>query len=278
MTDLKQKPILLVDDEVLIGMATKNNLSRFGYTVVTATRGDQAIEFVQQCPDCGLVLMDIDLGREMNGIDASREILKSQEMPIVFVSSHTEPEIVSLTEAVTSYGYIVKSSSPTVYDASIKMAYKLFTQKRQTEAFDRYLKTALANASEPIFISEGNGNVVYYNKAFLEIQGLSHEDAVITELAEFPKTTTVFSDTGQRLSVDNWASTRPLRGESGENVVFYVYNHSIKTVLINEYPYAPIFDDHRRIIGSYVKIGKPVANPDLEVLASIERAIGEQME
>ncbi len=54
-------------------------------------------------------------------------------MPIVFLSSHMEPEIVEKTEKITSNGYVVKSSSITVLDASIKMAFKLFDANLKIE-------------------------------------------------------------------------------------------------------------------------------------------------
>ncbi len=270
MLQLKEKSILLVEDEGIIGLATKADLEQFGYRIVLALSGEEAIGIAGESMDIDLVLMDIDLGNGLNGISTSRQILEIRDIPIVFVSSHTEPDIVSSTEAITSYGYIVKSSSLTVYDASIKMAYRLFTEKRKTEAFDRYLKTALENASEPIFISDKNGDVIYFNKAYLQIQGLSKPEECETELAKVSRSMEVFSDKGEQLDSGSWASTRPLRGEYGTDVVFYVYNYAIDKVLVNYYTYAPIFDDHRNIIGSYVKIGKTVEEPDPKDLERIE--------
>jgi CheY-like chemotaxis protein len=270
MMKLKEKSILLVEDEGLIGLATKADLERFGYRIILAMGGEGAIENISENSDIALVLMDIDLGNGMDGISASRRILQIRDVPIVFVSSHTEPSIVSSTEAITSYGYIVKSSSLTVYDASIKMAYRLFTEKRKTEAFDRYLKTALENASEPIFISDINGNVIYFNKAYLRIQGLSEPEECETRLAKISRTVEIFSDRGEHLDSGSWASTRGLKGEYGTDVLFYVYNYAVDRVLVNQYTFAPVLDDHRSIIGSYVKIGREVEEPDPTVLGRIE--------
>ncbi len=70
--------------------------------------------------------MDIDLGRGMKGTEAAETILKAKDIPLAFLSSHTEPEIVNTTEGITSYGYIVKNSGNTVLLASIKMAFRLY--------------------------------------------------------------------------------------------------------------------------------------------------------
>lgn len=274
MQKLKEKSIVLVEDEGLIGLATKRELEKLGYRVVLAMGGERAAEIIGTESEVALVLMDIDLGSGMDGIQAARRILKIRDVPIVFVSSHTEPDIISSTEEVTSYGYIVKSSSMTVYDASIKMAYKLFTEKKRTEAFDRYLKTALENASEPIFISDEKGDVVYFNRAYLAVQGLSDPAECETRLEAISRTVEIFSDNGEHLDPGSWASTRALKGETGTDTVFYVYNYAVGAVLVNRYTYAPIFDDHRNIIGSYVKIGPPVEKPDPAVLKSIEVRLG----
>lgn len=118
--------ILLVEDEAVIAMSEKMELEKFGYAVRTVTTGEKAVEAVKTTTDIDLILMDINLGNGIDGTQAAEIILKSREIPVVFLSSHTDPAIVGKMEKITSYGYVVKSSSITVLDASIKMALKLF--------------------------------------------------------------------------------------------------------------------------------------------------------
>ncbi|TVR68107.1 MAG: PAS domain S-box protein, partial [Spirochaetaceae bacterium] len=134
------RTILLVEDEALIAMAEKMILERAGYSVVTAGTGERALEIVgnghhsdQGAPGdrtVDLILMDIDLGPGMRGTEAAALILAERELPVVFLSSHTEREVVAETEGITSYGYIVKNSGETVLLASIKMAFRLFETRR----------------------------------------------------------------------------------------------------------------------------------------------------
>ena len=131
----KSKTLLLVEDEAIIAMDEARQLGIEGYTVVQAYSGSEAIEIVgRKGEDIDLILMDIDLGRGMDGTDAAREILKDHDIPVVFLSSHTERDIVEKTEAITSYGYVVKNTGITVLDASIKMAFKLFEAHRGIRA------------------------------------------------------------------------------------------------------------------------------------------------
>jgi CheY-like chemotaxis protein len=116
------KNILLVEDEALIAMAEQVRLEQYGYRVTTVGTGEKAIETIKANAPVDLILMDVNLGMGIDGTDAARAILGVRDIPIVFLSSHTEPEIVEKTEKITSYGYVVKSSSTTVLDMQLRFS------------------------------------------------------------------------------------------------------------------------------------------------------------
>jgi len=87
------KTILLVEDEALIAMAEKNVLESAGYTVTVAHTGEKALQIVSNSYTPDLVLMDIDLGRGIDGTETGERILAEKSVPIVFLSSQTDPEI-----------------------------------------------------------------------------------------------------------------------------------------------------------------------------------------
>ena len=145
MKDGEKKLLLLVEDEVLIALNEKMSLEKYGYSVITVTNGGEAIETVKATPEIDLILMDIDLGNGADGTNIAEIILKEHEIPIVFLSSHTEPEIVAKTEKITSYGYVVKDSNITVLDTSIKMAFKLFSAKKEIHQQNMLIKAGNEN-------------------------------------------------------------------------------------------------------------------------------------
>ncbi|MFP4563955.1 MAG: PAS domain S-box protein [Spirochaetia bacterium] len=137
------KKILLVEDEALIAMNEAAILTETGYKVITAYNAQKAVDAVRK-EEIDLVLMDIDLGRgRMDGTEAAQIILEEKDVPIVFLSSHTEPEVVEKTEGITSYGYIVKNSGETVLLASIKMAFRLYDAHMELKRQKEHLNTAL---------------------------------------------------------------------------------------------------------------------------------------
>jgi PAS domain S-box-containing protein len=155
------KNILLVEDQVLIAMAQSMELKNHGYRVIHALNGEKAIETVKKNPlSFDLILMDVDLGDGMDGTQAAREILRENNIPVVFLSSHTEKNIVEKTEKITSYGYVVKDSGITVLDASIKMAFRLFETRQKLEDRSREVLEA-GKLNQQVIDSAGEGIIVY---------------------------------------------------------------------------------------------------------------------
>ncbi|MGE5457693.1 MAG: PAS domain S-box protein [Methanococcaceae archaeon] len=134
------KTILLVEDEAIIALMENRWLTQEGFSVLHVLSGEKAIETVRSAPgSIDLILMDIDLGAGIDGTTAASEILKDFDLPLLFVSSHTEKEIVERTEKITSYGYVVKGSSNTVLLASIKMAFKLYEAHQELKSNQKIL-------------------------------------------------------------------------------------------------------------------------------------------
>ena len=85
---MKQK-ILVVDDEPQIRKQLKIGLGGYGYDVITATNGDEAIMLTsQQSPD--MVILDISLGSEPDGIEVCRRIREWSQVPVIMLSVHDE--------------------------------------------------------------------------------------------------------------------------------------------------------------------------------------------
>ena len=181
------KTILLVDDEAIIAAGEARLLRDEGYAVLVATSAKKAIETVNSGPDAvDLILMDIDLGKGMDGARAAQEILKEHDIPIVFLSSHTEKEIVEKTEKITSYGYVVKDSGITVLSASIRMAFKLHEAREELERHEEALRESrerFSNAFEyaaiGMALASPEGRWLKVNRQLCGILGYSEEEMLV---------------------------------------------------------------------------------------------------
>lgn len=132
------RKLLLVEDQAVLALAESQTLGKHGYEVITVYSGEAAVKAVELDPEVSLILMDIDLGTGIDGTEAARRILEKQEIPIVFLTNHSEKEYVDRVKKITGYGYVLKNAGEFVLIESIRMAFQLFDAhanlKKENEA------------------------------------------------------------------------------------------------------------------------------------------------
>jgi PAS domain S-box-containing protein len=168
--------ILLVEDEAIVAMTEARMLEKHGFEVITVDNAQDAIETVQQ-QDIHLILMDIDLGHDtMDGTEAAKTILEEHDLPIVFLTSHAEKEMVDKVRNITRYGYVLKKSGEFVLLESINMAFQLFNANAHIrEREQRYKALFFNNHSPMLLIQPDSGDIVDANPAACEFYGWSKE-------------------------------------------------------------------------------------------------------
>ncbi len=176
----ERKTILVVEDEAVAAFSQAQTLKQFGYDVMTANSGEKAVRLVQENEALDLILMDIELGPGIDGIQAAETILRSRDIPILFLSSHTEPEIVEKTERINSYGYVLKNAGETVLVVSIKMAFRLFDARNREKAkedllqdSERKYRTMFESMAQGVVFQDAEGKIISANPAAERILGLS---------------------------------------------------------------------------------------------------------
>ena len=142
---------------------------------------------METTPGIDLVLMDIYLGSGMLGTTAAERILAKHTVPLVFISSHDNPDQVEIVEGITPYGFIVKNAGETGLVMSVKMAFRLFEEKSKdrkrpaapaepsprpgapavagTPASDGMFKLLVEESPDPIVSIGRDGHIVYANRA-----------------------------------------------------------------------------------------------------------------
>jgi len=105
---MSEVSILIVEDESIVAMDIRNCLTAYGYQVVGCVpSGEEAIACVSLSrPD--LVLMDIRLQGEMNGIVAARRIMDSFRIPSLFLTSYVDREMLAEAKGLNAVGYVLK--------------------------------------------------------------------------------------------------------------------------------------------------------------------------
>jgi PAS domain S-box-containing protein len=168
----KQKTILIVEDEAILAMANSRIVKTFGYHSLIANSGELAVELALKNTSVDLILMDIDLGRGMDGPQAARSILAKRHLPVIFLTSHSEEEFVNKVKEITRYGYVIKGSNSFVLRESIQMAFELFDKYEDSQQSDIALKAI----SQGVIITDTDRKILSANDAFLAITGYEREE------------------------------------------------------------------------------------------------------
>jgi response regulator RpfG family c-di-GMP phosphodiesterase len=148
----EKKTILVVEDNQSTASYNKLILERNGYYAITVNTGLEAINRVNENNDIDLILMDIDLGIGLDGIDTAKEILKKYNIPIVFLSSETDKEVLDRIGKIESYGYILKTPNMQVIITSIKSAFQLYEAKNALKIKNEELNKA--NAEKDMLVKQ----------------------------------------------------------------------------------------------------------------------------
>jgi CheY-like chemotaxis protein len=135
--------ILVVEDDCSVATVLESRLESFGYLICgVVSSGAQAIDAAfRQHPD--LVLMDILLEGEMNGIEAAHEISSHSDVPIIFLSCLSEEDVMDSAIRTNPYGYMVKPYDNNELRSNIEIALLKHRSARERERLIQQLGKAL---------------------------------------------------------------------------------------------------------------------------------------
>ena len=170
--------ILIVEDEAIIAMDIERILREYDYQpagIITA--GEDALPAVEaQAPD--LVLMDILLGGEMDGIGAARLIRRHFDIPIIYITANADEDTVQRARDTAPYAYINKPINRKDLYSNIDSAlYKHAMEKKLRAGEERY-RDLVESINDVIFTLDTEGIFTYISPVIRRI-GKYHEDEVI---------------------------------------------------------------------------------------------------
>lgn len=179
-----QAKILVVEDEIIVARTIASQLEDVGYTVVgVASSGSVAINKAKLLqPD--LVLMDVMLKGEMDGITAASQICSQRDIPVVFLTAYTDDNTLQRAKNTLPLGYIVKPFSP----GELRVAVELALFKHQVELELRsnraYLATLLNSMNDAVIATDDQGLITFMNPAAESLTGWQEREVMDKDVAE----------------------------------------------------------------------------------------------
>ncbi|MFA5983063.1 MAG: PAS domain S-box protein [Methylococcaceae bacterium] len=254
--------ILIVEDEGIIAMDIRRQLEGYGYTVVaTAFSGGQAITLANwHKPD--LVIMDIVLKGDMDGISATHAITESLHIPVIFLTAYSDPATLQRAKETGAYGYLIKPFRPDELHASIEVAlYKNLLERRLKDSEQWFGKT-LRCISDAVIATDAEGIIHFMNPVAETITGQSLEQAKGKPVIELM---TLISEASRSIIENPVIRALQSLAVTGLDCPTLFVNHSGLEIPVDDGA-APILDDDGSLLGAVIVFRDITARRQMERL------------
>jgi CheY-like chemotaxis protein len=117
--------ILLVEGERVIALVEKCILERRGYSVHVEGSGEAALAFLEGGIMPELILLDIELGLGLDGIEVARRIREDHDLPIIFIADCVDSGSLAQAQSVSPYSFMTRERSDESFVSYIEMVLRL---------------------------------------------------------------------------------------------------------------------------------------------------------
>jgi PAS domain S-box-containing protein len=176
--------ILIVEDESIIARDIRDCLESLGYQVpAIATTGLEAIKKATDLrPD--LILMDIRLKGEMDGIQAAEQIWNRLQIPIIYATGFSDRDTLERAKLTRPFGYILKPIEERELYAAVETALHQYQVNRDLQDREQWLSTVLRDIGDGVIVVDAHYKVQLMNLVAEALTGWRQDEAMGREITE----------------------------------------------------------------------------------------------
>ena len=187
--------IMVVEDERITAEDIKDGLKSLGYEVPAVVHsGEEAVRKAGELqPD--LVLMDIKLEGEMDGIEAAMQIRERYDIPVIYLTAYSSNSIVQRAKMTEPAGYLIKEQfgfltkpfEESELNTTIEIALYNHKIEKRLRSREQWLAAILKSVSDAVIATDSKGRVKFMNPIAEDLTGWIQEDAIGEDLDKILK-------------------------------------------------------------------------------------------
>ena len=174
---MSKERILIVEDEKIISLDLQRRLEKFDYNVVgLCTTGTEAVEKTGEfLPD--IILMDIMLAGDIDGIDAAKQIKDQYQIPVIFLTAYADEKTLERAKEAEPFGYILKPFKEKELYTTIDIALYKHKVDKTLKRQERRFSAILHSIADGIIATDNERKIQFLNPVAEEITGWKEAEA-----------------------------------------------------------------------------------------------------
>ena len=170
--------VLIVEDEAVVALDLSQRLTTLGYGVAgIADSGESAVmSAARERPD--VILMDIRLQGEMDGIDAAHRIREANDVPVIYVTSYTDDTTVQRAVKTEPLGYLIKPFTDQELRTTIEVALYRHSMEAKIREHRAWLDSVLHSIADAVIATDERGSVRLLNPVAAQLTGWDEAEAL----------------------------------------------------------------------------------------------------
>ncbi len=175
--------ILVVEDEIIAAMEIKYRLESMGYDVVKIV--DTGKQAIQQCAEAHpphLIIMDVMLKGEIDGVETAEIIHNRFDIPVVYLTAYSDEKTLQRAKITSPYGYVLKPLQERELHIAIEVALYKYKMEKCLRDKEEWLSTTLNSISDAVITTDKKGLITFMNPVAERLVGWKKENAVQKEL------------------------------------------------------------------------------------------------
>ena len=193
--------IMVVEDEAIVGLEIADVMQRFGYSVpIVAMSGEEALRRMTDT-EIDVVIMDINLGEGIDGIDTANAIQNALQIPVVFLTAYSDDGTIRRATEADSAVYLVKPFDPRELHAVVQTSLASFTKRRENTRQRGWLLSIIKSLTDGLIITNMKGSIVYMNPSAENLLEWDYADARGQMLFKVFKTVNKGDDSANAVSL-----------------------------------------------------------------------------